>query len=100
MRSLPTGRGYADYNTHLYAPDGNVHEVHGHVSRDRTGHVHPQPGARKAEADHALGANGAGGDTVAGAYDWGFPLTTMTVVARKTGTIAGNPHNTTFTAKG
>ena len=31
---------------------------------------------------------------------WGFPLTTRTVLVRNTGTLQGNPHNSTFTAKG
>src|SRR5262249_7771164 len=34
------------------------------------------------------------------AHNWGFPLTTKTVLLRNTGTLQGNPHNTTFTAKG
>ena len=33
-------------------------------------------------------------------YNWGFPLTTKTVLARNTGTVQGNPRNTTLTAKG
>jgi len=32
--------------------------------------------------------------------NFGFPFTTMTVLARNTGTFAGNPHITTLTAKG
>ena len=37
-----------------------------------------------------------GGDV----YSWGFPWTTMTVLARNTGTQAGNPKVTTLTAMG
>src|SRR4029079_6510866 len=33
-------------------------------------------------------------------YNFGFPWTTRTVLARNTGTLAGNPRITTLTAKG
>src|SRR5439155_15404807 len=33
-------------------------------------------------------------------YNWGFPWTTMTVLARHTGTQIGNPIISTLTAKG
>jgi len=33
-------------------------------------------------------------------YNKGFPFTTMTVLVRHTGTVAGNKHATTLTAKG
>ncbi len=89
--SPATGRGYANY--HVDALLGaNVHLTHMEMTIAR-----PIVGPQKLVT--MLGAVVA---MTAGAvlHQWGFPLTTRTVLVRNTGTLGGNPHNTTFTAMG
>src|SRR5262249_47498960 len=84
-------RGYADHHVDALLA-ANVHLTHMEVTVTR-----PIVGPQKLVT--MLGALVAMGP-VAVAHQWGFPLTTRTILVRNTGTIQGNPHNTTFTAKG
>jgi hypothetical protein len=84
MGSQPTGRGYA-------------------VSRTDMGTKGPVWGMYKASAGGRITmVSFYLGMTFPKVYNynWGFPFTTMTVVARNTGTFAGNPRVTTLTAMG
>ncbi len=89
--SLATGRGYADNVVNVLLPV-NVHATHMEMTVPR-----PIVGPQKLVTmlGPLIGMLPAGV-----AHGWGFPLTTRTVLVRNTGTLVGQPHNTTFTAKG
>jgi hypothetical protein len=89
--SPATGRGYADH--HVDASRAvNIHLTHMEMTVAR-----PIVGPQKLVT--MLGPIVAMA-TAAAVHQWGFPLTTRTVLVRNTGTIGGNPHNITFTAMG
>jgi hypothetical protein len=89
--TLPTGRGYADHGYQKLLP-AEVHLTHMEMTV-----IRPIIGAQKLIT--MLGAK-VGNATLGVAHTWGFALTTKTVLVRNTGTLQGNPHNTTITAKG
>jgi hypothetical protein len=93
MGSQPTGRGYADYLTDMLAA-GPFWNMYARMT------VIPGPivGMQKLITSVMTFAGNIfpGGVNV----NWGFPFTTMTVLARNTGTAQGNPRNTTITAMG
>jgi hypothetical protein len=92
--SRPTGRGYADYRKDAGAP-GPVWALY------RTNLVaRPRFGFRYMKMITMV-TGFLGNQFPAGtAYHFGFPFTTMTVLARNTGTVAGNPRLSTITAMG
>jgi hypothetical protein len=90
--SRPTGRGYGIYRKDVGAP-GPIWAKYQAMDTSR-----PRVAAGKVitMVTAFLGNNNPPGI----AYHYGFPWTTMTVLARNTGTVAGNPRTTTVTAKG
>jgi hypothetical protein len=92
MGSQPTGRGYASYQTDRVAPGPLWAAYMSHTV------TRPRVGRQKliTMVTGHLGDVFPGGDN----YNVGFPWTTMTVLARNTGTVIGNPHISTLTAKG
>jgi hypothetical protein len=92
MGSQPTGRGYASSLTDMLAK-GPLWAAYKTMTVTR-----PKVGKQKliTMVSGNLGSN----FPAAYNYNWGFPFTTMTVLARNTGTQAGNPKITTLTAKG
>jgi MYXO-CTERM domain-containing protein len=92
MGSQPTGRGYASYGTDMLA-QGPLWAAYKTMTVTR-----PKVGKQKlvTMVTGFLGSN----FPKAYNYNFGFPWTTMTVLARNTGTVAGNPKVTTLTAKG
>jgi hypothetical protein len=91
LGSLATGRGYADHHVDVLLA-ANIHLTHmeATVARPLVG---PQKLVTMLGAVVAMGPAGV-------AHGWGFPLTTRTILVRNTGTLGGNPHNSTFTQKG
>ena len=89
--SQPTGRGYAQLA--IDHAMGNVaYSMHNrkNVTKPQVGmqnRITMVSGVRVPLPDHTV-------------FNYGFPFTTMTVLARITGTGLGNPMVTTFTAKG
>jgi hypothetical protein len=92
MGSQPTGRGYASSLTDMLAK-GPLWAAYKTMTVTR-----PKVGKQKliTMVTGNLGSN----FPAAYNYNWGFPFTTRTVLARNTGTAAGNPKITTLTAKG
>jgi hypothetical protein len=92
MGSQPTGRGYASSLTDMLAK-GPLWAAYQTMTIDR-----PKIGVQHliTMVTQFLGNN----FPAAYHYNFGFPWTTMTVLARNTGTFAGNPRITTLTAKG
>ena len=92
MGSQPTGRGYASPHTDILAK-GPLWGAFKTMTVTR-----PKVGKQKlvTMVTHFLGNN----FPAAYNYNVGFPWTTRTVLARNTGTLAGNPKITTLTAKG
>jgi hypothetical protein len=92
MGSQPTGRGYADFLTDAL-PKGPLWGAYKTMTVTR-----PKVGKQKlvTMVTGFLGSN----FPAAYNYNFGFPWTTMTVLARNTGTQAGNPKVTTLTAMG
>jgi hypothetical protein len=92
MGSQPTGRGYASSLTDMLAK-GPLWGAYKTMTVTR-----PRVGKQKliTMVTGFLGNN----FPAAYNYNFGFPWTTMTVLARNTGTLAGNPRVTTLTAKG
>jgi hypothetical protein len=92
MGSQPTGRGYASSLTDMLAK-GPLWAAYKTMTVTR-----PVVGMQKliTMVTGPLGNN----FPAAYNYNFGFPWTTKTVLARNTGTVAGNPHITTLTAKG
>jgi hypothetical protein len=89
--TLATGRGYADHHVDVLLA-ANIHLTHMEATVPR-----PLVGSQKLVT--MLGAVVAMGPAGV-AHGWGFPLTTRTILVRNTGTLQGNPHNSTFTQKG
>ena len=89
--SLQTGRGYADHHVDVLLP-ASIVATHMEMTVVRP-IVGPQKLVTMLGPIVAMGAQAV-------AHDWGFPLTTRTVLVRNTGVLGGNPHITTFTAKG
>ena len=85
------GRGYADHHVDVLLP-ASIAATHMEMTVVRP-IVGPQKLVTMLGPIVAMGASGV-------AHNWGFPLTTRTVLVRNTGVLGGNPHNTTFTAKG
>jgi hypothetical protein len=92
LGSPPTGRGYASSITAMLGK-GPLWAAYMTMTVTR-----PKVGKQKliTMVTGNLGSN----FPAAYNYNWGFPFTTMTVLARNTGTQAGNPKITTLTAKG
>jgi hypothetical protein len=92
MGSQPTGRGYASSLTDMLGK-GPLWAAYKTMTVTR-----PKVGKQKL----VTMVTGFLGNNFPGAYNYnvGFPFTTMTVLARNTGTVAGNPKVTTVTAKG
>src|SRR5688572_21415648 len=92
MGSQPTGRGYASSLTDMLAK-GPLWGAYMTMTVTR-----PKVGKQKliTMVTGNLGSN----FPAAYNYNFGFPWTTMSVLARNTGTVAGNPRITTLTAKG
>jgi len=92
MGSQPTGRGYASSLTDMLA---NGPLWAGFMTMTVT---RPKVGKQKL----ITMVTGFLGNNFAAAYNYnfGFPWTTKTVLARNTGTVAGNPRITTLSAKG
>jgi hypothetical protein len=92
MGSQPTGRGYASSLTDMLAK-GPLWAAYKTMTVTR-----PKVGKQKL----ITMVTGFLGSAFPAAYNYnfGFPWTTMTVLARNTGTQAGNPRITTLTAKG
>jgi hypothetical protein len=92
MGSQPTGRGYADYLTDALGmgPLWGMYVINT-VTRPVVG--------MQMLITMVTGYLGAG-FPAAKNYNYGFPFTTMTVLARNTGTALGNPAITTISAKG
>ena len=89
--TLATGRGYADHHVDVLLA-ANIHLTHMEATVTRP-IVGPQKLVTMLGAVVAMGPAGV-------AHGWGFPLTTRTILVRNTGTLGGNPHNSTFTQKG
>ena len=89
--TLATGRGYADHHVDVL----NMADVR--ASHMEKTVVRPIVGPQKLVT--MLGGHLAYAGTGV-AHGWGFPLTTRTVLIRNTGTLGGQPHNSTFTQKG
>jgi hypothetical protein len=98
--SQPTGRGYADFNTDALYAAAMFSKFMVKSVPTTPGMYNHNPALGMQKLITSLGLNTGPAGLAAVAYNWGFPLTTKTVVARNTGTIAGNPHNTTLTGKG
>jgi hypothetical protein len=92
MGSQPTGRGYASFHSDI-GPKGPLWAAYKAMTVTR-----PKVGKQKL-ITMVTGFLGSNFDK-AYAYNWGFPWTTMTVLARITGTWQGIPRITTLTAKG
>ena len=92
MGSQPTGRGYASSLTDMLAK-GPLWAAYMTMTVTR-----PKVGKQKL-ITMVTGFLGSA-FPAAYQYNWGFPFTTRTVLARNTGTQAGNPKVTTITAKG
>jgi hypothetical protein len=92
MGSQPTGRGYASSLTDMLGK-GPLWAAYKTMTVTR-----PKVGKQKL----VTMVTGFLGTNFPGAYNYnvGFPFTTKTVLARNTGTVAGNPKVTTVTAKG
>jgi hypothetical protein len=92
MGSQPTGRGYASSLTDMLGK-GPLWGAYKTMTVTR-----PKVGKQKL----ITMVTGFLGNNFPAAYNYnvGFPWTTMTVLARNTGTVAGNPKITTVTAKG
>jgi hypothetical protein len=92
MGSQPTGRGYASHLTDMHAK-GPLWKAYKTMTVTR-----PKVGKQKL----ITMVTSFLGNYLPSAYNYnkGFPWTTMTVLARNTGTVAGNPRITTLTAKG
>ena len=90
--SQPTGRGYASSLTDMLAK-GPLWAAYKTMTVTR-----PKVGKQKL----ITMVTGNLGNNFPAAYNYnvGFPFTTMTVLARNTGTAAGNPAIVTLTAKG
>jgi len=89
--TLATGRGYADHHVDvLNMADVRASHMEATVPRPIVG---PQKLVTMLGGHLAFAGTGV-------AHGWGFPLTTRTVLVRNTGTLGGNPHNSTFTQKG
>ena len=93
MGSQPTGRGYASSLTDMLAK-GPLWGMYVTMTVTR-----PVVGKQKL-ITMVTGLIGASAFLAAYNYNFGFPWTTKSVLARNTGTVAGNPHVTTLTAKG
>jgi len=89
--TLATGRGYADHHVDVLLA-ASIALTHMEMTVPR-----PIVGSQKLVT--MLGAIVAMGPAGV-AHGWGFPLTTRTILVRNTGTLGGNPHNSTFTQKG
>jgi hypothetical protein len=92
MGSQPTGRGYADYLTDMLmsGPLWNMYMI-GTVTRPIVGMQMLVTSVMTFFGNLFPAAVN---------YNYGFPLTTRTVLARNTGTGLGNPVITTLSAKG
>jgi hypothetical protein len=92
MGSQPTGRGYASSLTDMLAK-GPLWGAYKTMTVTR-----PKVGKQRL----ITMVTGFLGNNFAAAYNYnvGFPFTTMTVLVRNTGTLAGNPRVTTITAMG
>ncbi len=92
MGSQPTGRGYAEYLTDMLAsgPFWGMYKL-GTVTR-------PIVGMQKLITMVSLPLTAMFPAQVN--FNYGFPFTTRTVLARNTGTNVGNPAVTTISAKG
>ena len=92
MGSQPTGRGYASSLTDMLGK-GPFWGAYKTMTVTR-----PKVGKQKL----ITMVTGFVGNVFPAAYNYnfGFPWTTGSVLARNTGTVAGNPHITTLTAKG
>ena len=92
MGSQPTGRGYASSLTDMLAK-GPLWGAYKTMTVTR-----PKVGKQKL----ITMVTGYFGPNFLAAYNYnfGFPWTTKSVLARNTGTVAGNPRVTTLTAKG
>jgi hypothetical protein len=92
MGSQPTGRGYASSLTDMLAK-GPLWAAYMTMTVTR-----PKVGKQKL----ITMVTGNLGNNFPAAYNYnlGFPWTTGSVLARNTGTVVGNPHITTLTAKG
>ena len=93
MGSQPTGRGYASSLTDMLAK-GPLWGMYVTMTVTR-----PVVGKQKL-ITMVTGLIGKSAFLAAYNYNFGFPWTTKSVLARNTGTVAGNPHVTTLTAKG
>jgi hypothetical protein len=89
--SQPTGRGYASSFTAMLA-HGPLWAAYKTMSVRRAGRYRPLITMVTAFIGSHFPA--------AYHYNYGFPWTTMTVLARNTGTFGGNPRITTLTARG
>ena len=92
MGSQPTGRGYAEYLTDMLGmgPLFGAYMI-GTVTRPIVG--------MQMLVTMVTGYLGPAFPAAVN-YNYGFPFTTMTVLARNTGTALGNPAVTTISAKG
>jgi hypothetical protein len=86
-----TGRGYADHHVDVLLP-ASIAATHMEMTV-----VRPIVGPQKLVTMLGPIVSMPGAGIV---HNWGFPLTTRTVLVRNTGVLGGNPHITTFTAKG
>jgi hypothetical protein len=91
MGSQPTGRGYASFRSEV-GPPGQVWAAY------MTGYRNGHHGYQK-QITMVYGYIGPAFPPVH-SQNFGFPFTTMTVLARNTGTVGGNKRDTTLTAKG
>jgi hypothetical protein len=92
MGSQPTGRGYASSLTDMLAK-GPLWATYKTMTVTR-----PKVGKQKLIT--MVTGNLGNNFPAAYNYNFGFPWTTKTVLARNTGTLAGNPRVTTLTAMG
>jgi len=92
MGSQPTGRGYASSLTDMLAK-GPLWAAYKTMTVTR-----PKVGKQKLIT--MVTGNLGNNFPAAYNYNFGFPWTTKSVLARNTGTVAGNPRITTLTAKG
>ena len=92
MGSQPTGRGYASSLTDMLGK-GPLWGAYKTMTVTR-----PVVGMQKLIT--MVTGNLGNNFPAAYNYNFGFPWTTKSVLARNTGTVAGNPHITTLTAKG
>jgi hypothetical protein len=92
MGSQPTGRGYASSLTDMLAK-GPLWGAYKTMTVTR-----PKVGKQKLIT--MVTGNLGNNFPAAYNYNFGFPWTTKTVLARNTGTVAGNPNIITLTAKG